>query len=697
MWKKVTSSTSKKRDLAVAIDFGTSFSGISYWEISPPEGESSRRAGQQEPKQFVRWPGVRTTSAHHKVPTLLAYPRDEYEKENLPILWGFEAEQLAGQRPEDEKKYIRCRTFKPQIDAENQHSALETRSFVVDLPSGKTILDLTKNYLELLFEHFTETLKKMDAHDSAEDLYSYHVLFTVPATFSHSAVESFRKIVEESRIVDCLATYEIGTLTEPEAAAIHTISQTEQIRLSKLKQGDLFTVCDAGGGTVDVCSYFASDLQSFPFKFDMAGPPEAENCGSETIDSNFRNFVQNEVGKDVWERTTSSEKYNLHHAFVEAKEQFDDREERPSQYIRLPAHLAKRFPSRFMSSDRTMLGITRRHMQELFFNSVDQITKLLARHIQNARVVARNEARPFRVKCIFLVGGLGTSPYLQKVLQKNMQAEFGTSIRIISPLSAQLAVVDGAARVLYQKLRASMVPDVKLQSPIASSLLPASYGVVVSTQFDKKKHRREERVKDPVSGKPIVEGRIVWFLKKGTRYEGTVFETETSLSTRFKEPGVVFDELVTSKRDPEDLPQTIRESKGSVRVVCRVKSDFSSFRKQEFERVKRELFGFLRWKAGYEANFKLLVKLEASSIELKTQYNEKDASELLKFEWNLSDWGASGGPIGGRGISPQARFGLNADTPPSDCFLRSERMIPSDNRLELMDWLDKGFKARELE
>lgn len=87
------------------------------------------------------------------------------------------------------------------------------------------------------------------------DVYDYHVLLTVPATFSATAIESFKRVVYQTKIKELSASLQVGTLSEPEAAANYTIyknlsTANEGLESEGLKDGECFTVCDAGGGTV---------------------------------------------------------------------------------------------------------------------------------------------------------------------------------------------------------------------------------------------------------------------------------------------------------------------------------------------------------------------------------------------------------------------------------------------------------------
>jgi hypothetical protein len=62
-------------------------------------------------------------------------------------------------------------------------------------------------------------------------------------------VEKFRRIVERTKVG--VHKFEVS-LTEPEAAGMYAIFKQP---VHQFHAGECFVVCDAGGGTVDLCSY----------------------------------------------------------------------------------------------------------------------------------------------------------------------------------------------------------------------------------------------------------------------------------------------------------------------------------------------------------------------------------------------------------------------------------------------------------
>lgn len=88
---------------------------------------------------------------------------------------------------------------------------------------GKTVYDCVQDFLEGMYQHMLKTLQD---EGRFENVYDYQVLFTVPAPFSNAAVEAFRRCVQNTGFGR--HSFDVG-LTEPEAAAVYTLSNQRPI------------------------------------------------------------------------------------------------------------------------------------------------------------------------------------------------------------------------------------------------------------------------------------------------------------------------------------------------------------------------------------------------------------------------------------------------------------------------------------
>ena len=113
--------------------------------------------------------------------------------------------------------------------------------------SGKTATDLIGDYLEALWKHILETIYKARGKSVIEAM-EFHVVITVPAIWKDYARQGME---EAARKAGILTTRTAGTTTlafapEPEAAALATLCEGGR----RFDAGDVFVICDAGGGTV---------------------------------------------------------------------------------------------------------------------------------------------------------------------------------------------------------------------------------------------------------------------------------------------------------------------------------------------------------------------------------------------------------------------------------------------------------------
>ncbi|QGA17172.1 hypothetical protein EYB26_004842 [Talaromyces marneffei] len=88
----------------------------------------------------------------------------------------------------------------------------------------------------------------------------------------------------------------LSLLSEPEAAALYTL---RAIQPNTIKKGDIFIVCDAGGGTVDLISYCVDDLT--PLKLREVVEGTGGVCGSMVLDNRFESLLEELLGFETFE------------------------------------------------------------------------------------------------------------------------------------------------------------------------------------------------------------------------------------------------------------------------------------------------------------------------------------------------------------------------------------------------------------
>jgi molecular chaperone DnaK (HSP70) len=157
------------------------------------------------PSHISRWPGEPAGASVYKVPTCVAYHLD-----GGPYLWGFEAARAC------QDTYHSVKNFKPFLDPSEPGWK--------DEQHGRSAKEVTTDFLAALYCHLVSTLAEEGLRSEIVD---YAILFTVPASFQESGIENLKQILSNTGF----GRHEFHvSLTEPEAAALHTMKTHPTIR-----------------------------------------------------------------------------------------------------------------------------------------------------------------------------------------------------------------------------------------------------------------------------------------------------------------------------------------------------------------------------------------------------------------------------------------------------------------------------------
>jgi molecular chaperone DnaK (HSP70) len=221
--------------LVVAIDFGTTYSGVawSYFSASTRREtglELNSQALNSQTVVYQGWPGVQGAD---KIPTVISYS-------NTPPKWG----AMIKRGSQDRRKVSR---FKLGLDPEKVREVFGQNSGdgVIGLNPklNKNAFEVTADFLTQLNHHIHNVA--FPANYGEEFLANQAITYvvTVPAIWSDAAKDLTRRAMEKAGIPG----NNLILVTEPEAAALYCATAGNQF---DLKEGDSFIVCDAGGGTV---------------------------------------------------------------------------------------------------------------------------------------------------------------------------------------------------------------------------------------------------------------------------------------------------------------------------------------------------------------------------------------------------------------------------------------------------------------
>ncbi|KAF9174268.1 hypothetical protein BGX20_000252 [Mortierella sp. AD010] len=383
--------------LLVAIDFGTTFSGVAYAFKS-----------NGDVLEMTTWP--HQANLYGKVPTISAYTK---ETDRLHS-WGYAAK--AAMLTPNSRNLDLIQKFKLFLDS-------DLAPYLSPLPNAINPQAAISDYLRVMHTHAINEITKNSAGGVVFDQSHIQYCLTVPAMWTDAAKGVMRQTAIQAGLIQPSdPSHRLLLVSEPEAAAMYCERKCEQFNL---RNGDRFMICDAGGGTVDLI-VFQVDYSSGTRKLIEVTRGSGASCGSGFLDENFSMLLRQKLQRyDLQPKAWAQimEEFMFMH-----KPQFDGDED---SFVTMPATVANVVDVDMRLEDG-LLTITAQEMRELVFDPVvNQVLGLIDGQLFQSQ----------QCSAIFLVGGFGSSPYLHK----RVQQEFESRVPLIRyPPRPDMAVVRGA-------------------------------------------------------------------------------------------------------------------------------------------------------------------------------------------------------------------------------------------------------------
>ncbi|KAL1866881.1 hypothetical protein Daus18300_006584 [Diaporthe australafricana] len=257
-------STGAKDDrLFIALDFGTTYSGVSYAYNIP---------GKKPEVVFImKWPGI-TGQTQPKVPTLIWYDPNDPSK----FKWGGE---VTWRDPAVHGVKLLLDPDQPMPDY------LPASSFENDRKAlPKDLVDVAADYIGAIYKHALSVIESAGVREYFHFCQKEFVL-SVPAVWSDKAMDLTLKAAKKAGI------HPVNLIKEPEAAALYTFSSHNH----SINVGDSFVLCDAGGGTVDLITYETKKVEPYLELAELV-PGSGGMAGSLGLNKRFEDKVQQVVG-----------------------------------------------------------------------------------------------------------------------------------------------------------------------------------------------------------------------------------------------------------------------------------------------------------------------------------------------------------------------------------------------------------------
>ena len=332
-------------------------------------------------------------------------------------------------------------------------------------------------------------------------------LFSVPTTWKDPSMIERTKLMIKNAGFGQNPQHRVDiSLTEAEAAGA-------SVAKGLYEKGDVFLVCDAGGGTTDVNILKVTSTESGRTELEPLSHVEGVAIGSTLIDFHVENFLRERL--QIIRRYLGAEPDIVAHRMMK-QGRFESFKcsygEERSKGLDLPMQIPnipynKDFPEAGVVDSKII--ITQAHLQHVFDVQIDAICKLIDEELRKLRTSHPNES----VNYLVLSGGLGSSPYLRQRLEARYERGGAGHVNaerleIKTASKPQLAVVHG---LVIDRVQTQKDPDILI---FPKRRCRTSYGIVVRELYDPTRHIGEDVVKDPRDGQQWAERQIHWFIKQ---------------------------------------------------------------------------------------------------------------------------------------------------------------------------------------
>ncbi|EHA22088.1 hypothetical protein ASPNIDRAFT_139705, partial [Aspergillus niger ATCC 1015] len=448
------------RTIVIAVDFGTTYSGIAWGQMSDPDTHYI----------INQWPQNTSDTCDgltsEKVPSEVTY---EYTKSGKKCLWGF---QILDSMPR--VQWIKLGLVPDhKLGVGSRLSATYNDCRRIPVPYHSSPEDVVTDYLRCLREHAVDILKLKLG--SSLDSTGFEFVITVPAIWSDKAKMTTMSCAEKAGFGEAS---KVRIVSEPEAAAIHSLRASSP---HGLEVGDTIVLCDAGGGTVDLITFTIIQL-SPNMRLKERAPGTGSLCGSTFVNRRFEELLNDRLSSlPGWDRDTLDEA--MHRFETVAKRTFSGNTD---DYFMFPVPGIA--DSQEVGVRRGRFRVTGQEMQQLFLPILRDIEDLVREQIETSDA---------------------QSPYLRTYLRDC----FSPEVEVIAPADGWTAVVRGALTKTLGE-----VSDTKIKTYVDSRKARENYGMICSTRFIDKVHDAKKKYWNDKEGMFYIDV-MHWFVSKGDDIE----------------------------------------------------------------------------------------------------------------------------------------------------------------------------------
>ncbi|KAF1950892.1 Hsp70 family protein [Byssothecium circinans] len=573
--------------LVIGLDYGTTYTGISFCETSDTSYIEDRIQIVQD------WPSAHTlVGTKEKVPSEIAYSSDG------TIRWGslippHVPRHMWTKLELDSPKTGEAERIRQELSALTINGADKVRHPV----------DIIADFLAEVKAHLIKNLDRQYGEQLWRTL-PITLVVTVPAVWSDAAKDRTMQAVSKAGFNQVMFPQlkRIVTTTEPEAAALYTIKYLQgSVQDEQLAIGDGFVVCDMGGGTVDLIAYRVAGID--PTVVEEATIGSGDQCGGSFVDRAFLVWLEMKLGIEDFLKIAGCRAADLSRTSLPpklgrmvqdftltAKSGFSGTEE---YYLRLPAVLGAIEDEERGICDGE-IQVTADDMIHMFEFPLRRTKELLQEQLRLAAGSGNAS-----VKYIFMVGGFAESPYMHSQISE--LARTYTQLQAVKPVNAWSAISRGATAKGLESDGRNAVKFRKCRR---------HYGTGCNPIFQRGVHLESESYICKFTGVKRASNQMSWVISKGEE-----LSTSAPLhgSVAFFMPLWPGDSRKTSLKllaaDSDIAPQ--RDSHKNVYEVAKLTIDLSCVPQREFQ-TKRSPGGDVYYHLDYTIEISVQSALEYS-------------------------------------------------------------------------------------
>lgn len=526
------------RSLAIALDVGTTFSGVSYAILEP--GEVPKIHG------VTRFPGQEHVAGNSKIPSIIYYDR-----EGKMMAAGAEAEGASVEAQAEDEGWTKAELFKLRLRPKTMKLQMNGMR-LSPLPNKKTPVEVFGDFLGYLFRCTRSFIE--DTHANGPALWR-NVKHDIQFVLSHpngwegaQQTKMRRAAIYGGLIPDTdEGKARIRFVTEGEASLHACVLNGLAADVLSDPSGHGFIVADAGGGTLDISSYAIRGTS--PLVIEEIAPPDCIFAGSVFVSRRARAFLEEKL---------KNSKYGTPDSLDHITRRFDEttkrlfRDKKDTQFIPFGSPLDKDLSVGIRGGQLKLSG---EEVARLFEPSIEAAVQAIKSQMQASTGV---------VKSVWLVGGFAASPWL-----------FGQLVERLAPLNVTVSRPDSQT----SKAVADGAIGFYCDHHVSARMSKFMYGVEYLREFDPHDPdhvARQHRMCELPSGPKLLLDAFDCILARSVRVkESTVFSRKyctelTSLSTLS-----VFEVEIWCYRGGDVVPKWILRDSDVFSTLCIVRADLS--------------------------------------------------------------------------------------------------------------------------